>query len=417
MESDPERLGLVEQEWCGASLTEEDVKFLRELNFDVAPSRTSSQPSTPELPQKSYVVNPHQFVGHFLLPSGTRVVIRPKVDTSNIFRILAYIYAREHPDPFREAEVSYRPDQLLFEPLVELFNRLVAKRVRRGLYQNYQEHEENLLVFRGRLAAPLHIRQNLARPDHVFCRFTHNTHDVDDNQIIKWTLRFLLTVYPWSASTVQALRANFHQFEAVALKQVSRTAFANRHYHRLNEDYRLLHDFCRLFLEKASISEQYGRVRFRGYLLDMNQLFEQFVSNAFQVVGKTTRLLVVSQSSAYLSLYPVHIRPDITVRMGQRVVSIVDAKYKRRFETYDNPDVYQMLAYATALDCPRTFLIFPASECEEEGPVEIVNSPVTIEIRRLDIRDPNCVAAAERVAKDVLGGIGTPIEIGWKTDR
>ena len=210
-------------------------------------------PAPRSCPKKSTVVNPHQFVGHFLLPSGTRVVIKPKIDTSNIFRILAYIYAREHPDPFREAEVSYRPDQLLFEPLVELFNRHVAKRVRRGLYQNYQEHEENLLVFRGRLVGPQHIRLNLARPDNVFCRFTQNTHDVDDNQIIKWTLRFLLTVYPWSAPTVQALRANFHQFEAVALKQVSRTAFANRHYHRLNEDYRLLHDFCRLFLEKASI--------------------------------------------------------------------------------------------------------------------------------------------------------------------
>ncbi len=366
----------------------------------------------PGVAQKDYVVNPNQYIGHFLLPSGTRVVIQPKVETSNIFRILAYIYAREHPDPFREAEVTYHPDQLLFEPLVELFNRLVAKRVRRGLYQNYQEHEENLLVFRGRLSAPQHIRNNLARPDHAFCRFTQNTHDVDDNQIIKWTLRFLLTVYPWSAPTVQALRANFHQFETVTLKHVSRTAFVNRHYHRLNEDYRLLHDFCRLFLEKASISEQGGRIRFRGFLLDMNQLFEQFVSTAFQVVGQASRLLVVSQSSAYLSLYPVHIRPDITVRLGQRVVSIVDAKYKRRFDTYDNPDVYQMLAYATALNCPRTFLIFPASECEGEGPVEIVNSPVTIEIRRLDIKDPNCVAAAELVAKGILGGIGSPSEIG-----
>ncbi len=103
--------------------------------------------------------------------------------------------------------------------------------------------------------------------------------------------------------------------------------------------------------------------------------------------------------------------------MGQRVVSIVDAKYKRRFNTYDNPDVYQMLAYATALDCPRTFLIFPATECEGEGPVEIVNSPVTIEIRRLDIKDRNCVAAAERVARDILGAAGTPLEIGWGIGR
>jgi 5-methylcytosine-specific restriction endonuclease McrBC regulatory subunit McrC len=91
----------------------------------------------------------------------------------------------------------------------------------------------------------------------------------------------------------------------------------------------------------------------------MNELFEQFVSTAFQVASQKTRLIVVSQAAAYLSLYPVRIRPDITIRKGHSVAAIVDAKYKRRFDVYDNPDVYQMLAYATALNCPRTFLIFP----------------------------------------------------------
>jgi hypothetical protein len=50
-------------------------------------------------------------------------------------------------------------------------------------------------------------------------------------------------------------------------------------------------------------------------------------------------------------------------------------------------------------------LIFPASECERDGPVEIVNSPVTVEIRRIDIADKICTAAAEQVARDVLGSI------------
>jgi 5-methylcytosine-specific restriction enzyme subunit McrC len=334
------------------------------------------------------------------------VVIKPKIEAANVFRMLAYVYAREHPEPFHDADVLYASEQLLFEPLVELFNALVAKRVRRGLYQSYVEHQDNLSVFRGRLSVHQHLQLNLARPDQVFCRYSQQTHDIEDNQIVRWTIRVLLSVFPWSKHTIQSLRANFHQFEAVSLTRPDRSAFRNRHYHRLNEDYRLLHDLCRLFLDKKSISERPGAIGFRGFLLDMNELFEQFISTAFQVVGQKTRFVVVSQAPAYLSLFPVRIRPDITIRAGHAVTAIVDAKYKRSFNVYDdNPDVYQMLAYATALKCSRTFLVFPTSECDRDGPVEIVNSPVTIEIRRVDISNKGCVSLAEQIATQVLDQI------------
>lgn len=90
------------------------------------------------------------------------------------------------------------------------------------------------------------------------------------------------------------------------------------------------------------------------------------------------------------------------------MTAIIDAKYKRRFDVYDNPDVYQMLAYATALKCPRTFLVFPSSECDRDGPVEIVNSSITIEIRRVDISDRRCISAAEDVAGEVLSLVSKP---------
>jgi 5-methylcytosine-specific restriction enzyme subunit McrC len=405
METSTDYVTLEEQQWREVLLSPEDVDLLRSLKFDVAASWAPPDTASEKPSKQACVINPRQYVGHFLLPSGMKIIIRPKIQAANIFRMLAYIYARERPDPFREAEVSYRSEQLLFEPLVELFNSLVSNRVRRGLYQSYVEHEDNLVFFKGRLSIGQHIRHNLARPDHAYCRYTQQTHDIDDNQIIKWTLHLLLTVFPWSTPTIRALRANFHQFEAVSLMHPNRSVFRNRHYHRLNEDYRLPHDLCRLFLDKRSLSEQFGTTHFRGFLLDMNELFEQFVSTAFQIVGRATRLLVVSQAQAYLSLYPVRIRPDITIRKGHSVVSIVDAKYKRSFDVYDNPDVYQMLAYATALNCRNTFLIFPTSECEQDGPVEILNSPVTVEICRIDISDKHCVAAAEQVARDVLGRI------------
>lgn len=397
---------LQEQSGQEVLLSIEDAALLRELKFEVTAIYDKVERKEPEnAGLNSYFVNPKQYVGHFLLPSGTRVVIEPKIDAANVFRMLAYIYAREKQDVFLEAEVSYQPDKFLFEPLVDLFNALVANRVRRGLFQDYVTYEENLSVFRGRLIPARHLQQNLARPDRIFCRFSPNTHDVEDNQIIKWTLWFLLRVFPWSPATLQRLRANLHQFEAVTLKQPDRLSLKQRHYHRLNEDYRFLHELCRLFLDRGSISETAGRVRFRGFLLDMNELFESFITAAFEVVGRASPLLVVSQATAYLSLYPLRIRPDITIRKGGTTASVVDAKYKRSPQMYENHDFYQMLAYATALNCNQTFLIFPSAEYERDGPVAIVNSPVTIDVRRVNIADKDCVHDAERVARNVLSSL------------
>jgi 5-methylcytosine-specific restriction endonuclease McrBC regulatory subunit McrC len=134
----------------------------------------------------------------------------------------------------------------------------------------------------------------------------------------------------------------------------------------------------------------------------MNDLFESFITTAFHVVGRASPLLVVSQATAYLSLHPLHIRPDITIRKGNATASVVDAKYKRSAQAYENHDFYQMLAYATALDCKHTFLIFPSGKYQQDGPVSIVNSPVTIEVRRADIANKDCVQDAERVARGVL---------------
>lgn len=394
---------LCEQSTQDVLLSSDDVALLRELKFEVNASHGRAE-RTPHLAAdvNSYAVNPKQYVGHFLLPSGGVIVIEPKINAANVFRMLAYVYSREKQKAFLEAEVSYKADTFLFEPLVELFNSLVANRVRRGLFQDYVTYEENLFVFRGRLQTSQHLQQNTARPDRAFCRFSPNTHDVEDNQIIKWTLWFLLHTFPWSSGTMQRLRANLHQFEAVSLRQPDKLSLKQRHYHRLNEDYRFLHDLCRLFLDRGSISEAVGNVRFRGYLLDMNQLFESFITTAFQVVSKSSPLLVVRQATAYLSLYPLHIRPDITIRKGDTTASVVDAKYKRSAQAYENHDFYQMLAYATALNCEHTFLIFPSTEYGHDGPVVIVNSPVTIEVRRVDIAHKNCVDEAERVARAVL---------------
>jgi hypothetical protein len=72
-------------------------------------------------------------------------------------------------------------------------------------------------------------------------------------------------------------------------------------------------------------------------------------------------------------------------RRGERVVAVIDAKYKKITGPYKNHDLYQMSSYGTSLSCPSTYLYYSATESEFEGSISVKNSPISIEIKRLDI--------------------------------
>lgn len=267
-----------EQVW----LWEEDAALLKKLDFDLVRLAVSDTAGADLHPGQAYFqVNPKQYVAHLALPSGSLLLVEPKINPANVFRMLAYVYAGWNRDVFRNAEVLYSTDRLLFEPLVELFSDMVAARVRRGLVQDYVRHEENLSVMRGRILFERQVAANAVRPDRLFCRYHQQTPDIEDNQVVKWTLRYLAGVDGWSARTAHSVRVNLRHFSEVSLRAPDRGPLCGRRYNRMNDDYRLLHDLCRLFLENGAITEHAGDWRFRGFLLDMNLLFEAFITKAF----------------------------------------------------------------------------------------------------------------------------------------
>ena len=161
-----------------------------------------------------------------------------------------------------------------------------------------------------------------------------------------------------------------------------------------------------------TITEIAGDWRFRGFLLDMNLLFEQFVAKAFSTMARSTCFTAQPQRSDLLSQPPsarINIRPDVTVRDGVRTAAVVDAKYKRSDDTLANYDVYQMIAYGTALQCPRTYLFYPATEWDLDALVEVRNSPIRIHVRRVDIGRSDCVSLVEQAARAVLDESSTAV--------
>ena len=379
-------------------LAQEDAEFLTQLKFVVAPY------SGGEKDQHLFSVNPQQWVGHFRLPSGMIVAVTPKISTASVLRMLAYAFLRWNENVFRPEEVQYQTDFFLFEPLVKLFNELVTARTRRGLVQDYIRHEENLRVVRGRFVFREHVQQNTGYPNRAFCRFFENTVDVPDNQIIRRTLKVLLSNSAWTRRTEHDLIANFHQFEAVSDVDPRFLHLGVHHYHRLNEDYEPIHQLCALFLASASISESAGTFPFKGFLLDMNKLFEKFVEQAFVTVGNRFQLHIQPQKREPLAdgdFVPI-IQPDIIVSRFGAVKAVVDAKYKRDASGPQNSDMFQVIAYGTALRCFDTYLFYPETELAQDKTIRVRNSPIVVNTKRVAVSGLDSVKSAENSVHDVL---------------
>jgi 5-methylcytosine-specific restriction enzyme subunit McrC len=396
----PNPLYLDEQAFCPASLFPVDVPYLSALRFQLRPAHGEE----PAQDTGEWLVNPGESVGHFRLPSGRIVVITPKIGGANVFRMLAYVFTAGHQDYLRPEQVEYASDSLLFEPLVRLLNELVGNRVRRGLVQDYVGREENLASFRGAFNSNPHIQQNLGRDNLIHCRFFEQTVDVGDNRLIKSTLHHLLQVGGWTTRTTHNLVANFHQFDSVILERPAQHVWGQRHYHRLNNDYRPIHSLCRMFLAYSSISERVGVHEFKGFLLNMNMLFEEFIQQSFVNVARHGTLRVAIQKPEPLStnmLAPV-VRPDVTIRDRVKAVTIVDAKYKKDANGPGNPDIYQVIAYGTVLKCPRAYLLYPHTELDTQHEFPILNSQIVVRTRRVDISASDCVGSAETTAENII---------------
>jgi 5-methylcytosine-specific restriction enzyme subunit McrC len=220
-----------------------------------------------------FVLNAGQHVGVIVLPSERRIEIRPKIPVTNLFYMLAVAF---HLPTFRaEIAKSERLDDI-FEFIANVFAGFVEERVNAGLYRWYIEERENLAHLRGRIEFAEDSRQNHILRQRTYCRFDEFSWDIPENQVIRQVCH-LLSGWNFTPKTCQRLAQIDAELAEITRSRFSAGDVGKFQYHRLNEDYRDLHQLCRLFLDAASVSEDVGAFRFRAFLVDMNKLFEDFV--------------------------------------------------------------------------------------------------------------------------------------------
>ena len=387
------------EDWIG-QLDWEDAEFINHAFY----KKLNISRSTLD---DRYVINPNQYVGVVTLPSGRRLESYPKVPVQNLFFMLAVAF--DFPSPFRQGEVN-KFDRLeeVFEFVADYFAEQMEYKIDHGLYRSYIETEENLAMLRGRINFVEDIRNNYVLRHRIYCRYADFTWDIPENQVLR-EVAHMLSGWPFSPKLTQRLSRIDGALTDVTPTIIPVSALDRFQYNRLNEDYRPLHHLCRLFLEGASLSEDIGSIHFQTFLLDMNILFQVFLTKVLQDKAPLG-ITVGSRESTYLAEQDkVVLKPDIVLLRRGKAVLVADFKYKRlEADEFKNHDIYQLLAYCTAMQVSQGLLIYPQHVLDIHEEIQVRKVGITIRqiTVNLGIKPDEFFREYERLADEVFTMIG-----------
>lgn len=300
------------------------------------------------------------WVGHIPLSGEVHVSVNPKVPPDNIFKMLEYTYGFER---YRlvDGVVGFKSVDDVFERLVFFFTKRVLERLRGGLYRSYVSRSEHLPSIRERIDIPQHVRNpwGVQLP----CRFHDYTADIEDNQIIAWTLYVLSRTKMYREETRAAVGKALRGFQGVVTtKPFTSEDCLGRTYTHLNNDYEELHRLCRFFLDHSGPATTLGPYAFFPFLVDMARLFERFVA-AWLTHHVTYPYSLNVQEKCVIEgrnhfLIDLVLYEDIAKTGRREARFVLDTKYKQ----HDAPlpgDISQVVSYAVAKGCTEAVLVYP----------------------------------------------------------
>ncbi|KPC60661.1 McrC family protein [Streptomyces chattanoogensis] len=293
------------------------------------------------------------------VPGGDPVTvrIRPKVPIARLFFLLGYSL---DPKGWRDGDVDVAEHGDLLPALAHAFERQVDRALARGLLQGYRTVEDSALVVRGRIREAEQIRRRFGAAIPVEIAYDDFTTDIAENQLLRAAIERLLRL-PGVPGDVR--RRLLHQQARLAdsTPLVLGKALPTWYPTRLNSRYRHALHLAQVILRGASAEHLAGALRVGGFLFDMNKLFEDFVTVALREALATGGGRCRLQDPHHLDeAQQIRMKPDFVLygaRGGPQAV--VDAKYKAEKRAgFPDADLYQMLAYCTALGLPEGHLVY-----------------------------------------------------------
>ncbi|MFI5905972.1 McrC family protein [Dactylosporangium sp. NPDC051541] len=296
-------------------------------------------------------------VGRLQVPTAAgpvELVVRPKLPIRRLLWLLSH--ARDDRG-WRDDPADLAAEDEFVPAIAVAFTAATSRALAPGVLQGYRVVEEALPQLRGRLREGDQLRSRLGRALPLEVRYDDYSIDIAENQILRAAIERLQRT-PGVPATA---RRGLHRL-AQALADVSRLptgaplppVTSNRLTARYGPALRL----ARLVLSGHGVEHAGGDTRASGFAFDLNLAFQDWLTAVLRhelAAGE-----VVAERPVHLDAGG-HIRmsPDISWWRERRCLAVADAKYKRTDNgSPPNADVYQMLAYCTALGLSEGHLVY-----------------------------------------------------------
>ena len=314
--------------------------------------------------QDQYNLRPNSIIGAVEI-GDLSVLIEPKIEISQVLSLACYAIGNGTVK-FQAEDFGFDQEDALHDFLAIALAFQARKAFARGLLHGYRTEEEALYTVRGRIRFDDQLRRRFGMPLPVEVRYDEFTADVLANRLVRAATQRLARARLRSSKARRDLGWLASMLDEVSLCEFAPKDVPTVRYDRLNEHYRGVVELSRLILRHGAFESGRGTIRASGFLMDMNVVFQEFVTQALRDelgVSSTAFREKYVRTLAYED--QVRLRPDLTWWEGNRCVFVGDAKYKRiADDRVPNADLYQLLAYSIAEDLPGGLLIYAEDETE-----------------------------------------------------
>ena len=330
----------------------------------------------------TYSLTPGSTIGAVEV-EGLSVYIEPKIGIPQVLSLACYAISRVK---FQPEDFGFVDEQALPDALALALTFQARRAFASGLLHGYHNEEDALYTVRGRIRFDDQLRRRFGVALPVEVRYDEFTGDILANQLVKAAAFRLARVRLRSAQARRNLGWVMSMLDEVSLAELPSNPVPSVTFDRLNEHYRGVVELSRLILRHGAFESDRGAVRAAGFLMDMNGVFQEFVTEALRdALGVSPQAFGENSIPSLDCERHIHLRPDLTWWEGPRCIFVGDAKYKKIVhDRVPNADLYQLLAYVTALGLPGGLLIYAKDEAEPRK-YHIRHSDKLLEVAALDL--------------------------------
>jgi len=335
--------------------------------------------------------------------------VRPK-DRLGLGRLLFLLsYAGEQG--FRPELVAASEDRDLWSALAESLAQLAERALGRGVLQGYLSVDESLRTVKGRIRISDQISRRPGMLVPLEVSYDEFTEDIAENRILRAALERMGQVPGVRPEVLGRLRQLKGKLDGVTRLPAGAPVPPWKPT-RMNLRYHPVLRLAELILRNASAEAGEGRQQTASFVVDMAQVFEDFVGTALRSAmaaypGELRLRYNALLSEAVRDSDRLSVRPDAVHLLGGRPVVAYNAKYRAASDAGASltADHYQMLAHCTALAVPTAWLVYAG-----KGEVKlrrILNTGIDIVEFPLDLSQPPSaiLASVQELARQSWGEV------------